>query len=62
MGEYGIHVCMEEEKKSRKRLVMNVSDNLHMNIKTHATRRNMTITQYVIESVLFRMQQDKEVD
>lgn len=55
-----IYMHMEEEKKTPKRLIINVDENLHKKIKILATRRNMSIKQYVLESVVFRMQQDRE--
>lgn len=43
-----------------KRLVIEISEELHKEIKTEAAFRNITIRKYVLQAVLERMKQDKQ--
>jgi predicted HicB family RNase H-like nuclease len=51
---------MEKKRKSPKRIAMNVNEKVHHRIKLLAFRRNITITQYIMEAVFFRMQSEKD--
>ena len=57
----GIHMCMsKKDSKNSKRIVFNVSDGKHQQIKMAATRRGLTITRYVSEAIEARLKAERE--
>jgi len=54
---------MDKNKKSGpKRLIMNIKESDHRKIKMASTYRNMSITQYVLEAVAWRLRNEKFFD
>ena len=45
-------------EKTRKRLVLNIDDQLHSEIKTRAAERRISLTQYVLQALIGRIQQE----
>jgi len=50
---------MELIEKTRKRLIINIPDDLHARIKEVAENRNMTIKSYVTQAILSRIRKEK---
>lgn len=53
---------MNRKDTTPKRLILNVNEIIHKKIKLHATFRNTTITQYVLQAVIERMAQEDEIN
>ena len=50
---------MEEETKTRKRLILNVEPEIHQKIKIQAAKRNMTMSKYILQCLIWRLQGEK---
>jgi len=42
-----------------KRIIFNVGDSLHQRIKIAATKRNISITRFVLQAVIWRLRNDE---
>ncbi len=42
-----------------KRLIFNISESLHQKVKIAAAKRNISITKYVLQAILWRMKNDE---
>ncbi len=50
---------MNEVRKTRKRLIINVTDEEHQKIKIAAALRNIPIKKYVLQAIVIRMDYEK---
>lgn len=50
------------DKKKLKTLIAVIPDNLHRDIKTRASIMNMTIKQYVIQSIMEKIQRERQYE
>lgn len=55
------YICMHMKKgrKNPKRLIINIEETLHKEIKLRATERNMSISDYVRQAVAWRLINEK---
>ena len=47
-----------EKRASPKRIIMNVPDELHKRIKLNATYKNISITAWILEAIVVKMQEE----
>jgi len=45
--------------KAPKRIIFNVGDSLHQRVKIAATKRNISITRFVLQAVVWRLRNDE---
>jgi hypothetical protein len=50
------------ENKKKKTLIAVIPENLHRDIKTRASIMNMTIKQYIIQSVMEKIQRERQYE
>lgn len=53
---------MKKQENGKKRLAIDIDLNLHCEIKKRAAMRNVTVTDYVILSIIMRMQDEKKYE
>lgn len=54
---------MEEKKRAyRRRLVIDVSEQDHMNIKIRSTQRGQSMREYVIKAIAAQIKRDEQYD
>jgi len=51
---------MNKDRKNPKRVIFNIKEDIHTDLKIAATRRNMTITQYVLEAIAWRLKSEQK--
>jgi len=49
---------MEKNRKTPKRLILNIDEELHREIKVYSAMRNMSVSQYVREAIGWRIVQE----
>lgn len=55
-------MVLANKRKTPKRLLINISEELHKNIKMRATFRNVSIKDYVIQAVIERIVKEKQYE
>lgn len=53
---------MEMKRKNRKRLIFNVSEELHKEIKVRAAFRNISITDWLMLAITQRVQEERKYE
>lgn len=46
---------MELYEKTRKRLILNISEEFHAQVKRYAEKRNLTLKTYTLQALAWRM-------
>ena len=53
---------VHKQRKSRKRLIINIPDELHSHIKERASHRYMSITGYVLQALVEKILREKQFE
>lgn len=53
---------MEQKKEFSKRIVIEVSNEIHIKIKMHATKRNITIRKWALRALLKAIKEEEKYE